>query len=455
MSTSKRAFVPVLSGLAVGSCCLTLALLSGCGSAVASSAAKAPSASTVAARLAKETAGLKPITGPIDFDAQVRPLLSANCFACHGPDADMRKAGLRLDYAGPAEAKLQDNPGRRAIVPGHPDQSELIRRITSPDPKVRMPHGAAPLKPEQIQLIAQWVKQGAKYEPLWSLIAPTLWPVPSAGPFQARVVNPIDSFVFARLAQKGMSPSPEADRATLINRVSLTLTGLPPTLAQVDAFVHDTSPNAYEKVVDRLLASSAYGERMAGMWMDLSRWADTDGYEDDATDRNLWPWRDWVINSFNQNMSFDKFVTMQVAGDLLPHRTRDDLLATEFLRLGLRASEAGDINEQYRIESVVDDTDTVGQALLGYTVGCARCHDHKFDPISQKDFYSFSGFFNDLDAPGVGGTRGGPTLPWPTAAQQLQLMKAQRKVDDTSDAYHRVLTADTRRAASEVAAWLR
>ncbi|MGH8142917.1 MAG: DUF1549 domain-containing protein, partial [Steroidobacteraceae bacterium] len=267
--------------------------------------------------------------------------------------------------------------------------------------------------------------------------------------------NPIDSFVFARLAQKGMALSPEADRATLINRVSLTLNGLPPTLAQVDAFVHDTSPNAYEKVVDRLLASPAYGERMAGMWMDLSRWADTNGYEDDGTDSNLWPWRDWVINSFNQNMPYDKFVTMQVAGDLMPHRTRDDLVATEFLRLGLRAAEAGDINEQFRIESVVDDTDTVGQALLGYTVGCARCHDHKFDPISQKDFYSFSGFFNSLDAPGNGNTAGGPTLPWPTAAQQLQLTKAQRKVDDTSDAYHRVLTADTRRAASEVAAWLR
>ncbi len=453
--SSSRAFGPVLSGLAVTSCCLTLALLSGCGSAVASSGAKAPSASEVAARLAKETAGLKPVTGPIDFNEQIRPILSSGCFACHGPDANMRKAGLRLDYAAPAEAKLQDNPDAHAIVPGHPEQSELIRRITSTNPKVRMPHGAAPLKPAQIQLIAQWIRQGAPYEPIWSLIAPKAWPVPNAGPFQSRVANPIDSFVFARLAQKGMTPSPEADRATLINRVSLTLTGLPPSLTEVDAFVNDKSPNAYEKLVDRLLASPAYGERMAGMWMDLSRWADTDGYENDGTDPNLWPWRDWVINSFNQNMPYDQFVSMQVAGDLMPHRTRDDLLATEFLRLGLRASEAGDLNEQYRIETVVDDTDTVGTALLGYTVGCARCHDHKFDPISQKDFYSLSGFFNSLDAPGTGITQGGPTLPWPTAAQQLQLMKAQQKVDQTTDAYQRILSADTLRAASEVAAWLR
>ena len=453
--SSNRAVAPVLSGLAVASCCLSLALLSGCGNAAASSSSKAPSASEVAARLAKETAGLKPISGPIDFNEQIRPILSSGCFACHGPDANMRKADLRLDYPAPAYAKLPDNSKAHAIVPGHPGESEMIRRITSTDPKVRMPHNAPALKPAQIQLIAQWIKRGAKYEPIWSLIPPTRWPVPSAGAFQSRVVNPIDSFVFAGLAKRGMTPSPEADRATLINRVSLTLTGLPPTLAQVDAFVNDKSPNAYEKVVDRLLASPAYGEQMAGMWMDLSRYADSDGYENDGVDSYLWPWRDWVIKSFNQNMSFDKFATMQVAGDLLPHRTRDDLVATEFLRLGMRASEAGDLNEQFRIESVVDDTDTVGQAFLGYTVGCARCHDHKFDPISQKDFYSFSGFFNSLDAPGTGSTQGGPTLPWPTATQQLQLIRAQRKLDDTSDAYQRILTADIRRDESEVAAWLR
>ncbi len=451
----NRPLIRVLTGLGVASCCLTLALLSGCGSAVASSSSKMPSAAEVAARLAKETAGLKPISGPIDFNEQIRPILSSGCFACHGPDANMRKADLRLDYPDPAEAKLEDKPDLHAIVPGHPEQSEVIRRITSTDPKVRMPHDAPALKPEQIQMIAQWIKQGAKYEPIWSLIPPTLSPVPSAGAFQSRVVNPIDNFVFAGLAKRGMSPSQEADRATLINRVSLTLTGLPPTLAQVDAFVQDKSPNAYEQLVDGLLASPAYGEHMAGMWMDLSRWADTDGYENDGTDSNLWPWRDWVIASFNQNLPYNQFVTMQVAGDIMPHRTRDDLLATEFLRLGLRASEAGDLNEQYRIETVVDDTDTVGQALLGYTVGCARCHDHKFDPISQKDFYSLSGFFNSLDAPGTGITRGGPTLPWPTAAQQLQITQAQLKLRNATDAYQSILTADSRRDESEVAAWLR
>jgi len=452
---SNRGLRRVLMGLAVAPCCVALAGLSGCGSAVASSGSKAPSAGAVAARLAKETAGLKPITGPIDFNQQIRPILSSSCFACHGPDANMRKADLRLDYPAPAYAKLPANPSGHAIVPGQPAESDVIRRITSSNPKVRMPHNARALKPAQVQLIAQWIKQGAKYEPIWSLIPPKMTPVPSAGQFQSRVVNPIDSFVFAGLAKRGMAPSPQADRTTLINRVSLTLTGLPPTLAQTDAFVNDKSPNAYEKVVDRLLASSAYGERMAAMWMDLSRWADTNGGEGDGTDPNLWPWRDWVIKSFNQNMPYDKFVTMQVAGDLMPHRTRDDLVATEFLRLGVRFSEAGAINEQYRIESVVDDTDTVGQALLGYTIGCARCHDHKFDPISQKDFYSLSGFFNSLDAPGTGGTQGGPTLPWPTATQQLQLTRAQQKLHEASDAYQRVLTADTRRDESEVAAWLR
>ncbi|HEX4049891.1 MAG TPA: DUF1549 domain-containing protein [Steroidobacteraceae bacterium] len=453
---SNRAFRPVLAGLAVASCCLSFALLSGCNSAVASSDSKAapPSPSEVAARLAKLTAGLKPITGTIDFNEQIRPIMSEGCFACHGPDANMRKAGLRLDYADPAEAPLPDNPSGHAVVPGHPEQSEIIARITSSDPKERMPHGAPALKPQQIQMIAEWIKQGAPYEPIWSLIAPKATPVPNVGALQSRVVNPIDNYVFAKLAEKGMSPSPEADRATLINRVSLTLTGLPPTLAETDAFVNDKSPNAYEKVVDRLLASPAYGENLAGLWMDVSRWADSDGYENDGIDFNLYPWRDWVINSFNQNMPYDKFVTMQVAGDTMPNPTRDDLVATEWLRLGMRASEAGDLNEQYRIETVVDDTQTVGTALLGYTVGCARCHDHKFDPISQKDFYELSGFFNSLNAPGTGITQGGPTLDWPTAAQEEQLIKATRALDAATDSYQRVMAADIRKDQTEVAAWL-
>ena len=452
----NRSFGPVLTGLAVASCFLSFALLSGCNRAAASSDAKAaaPNPSEVAARLAKLTAGLKPISGTIDFNQQIRPIMSEGCFACHGPDANMRKAGLRLDYAAPAEAALPDNPNGHAVVPGHPEQSEIIARITSPDPKERMPHGAPALKPQQIQMIAEWIKQGAPYEPIWSLIAPKATPVPNVGALQSRVVNPIDNYVFAKLAEKGMKPSPEADRATLINRVSLTLTGLPPTLAEVDAFVNDKSPNAYEKVVDRLLASPAYGENLAGLWMDVSRWADSDGYENDGVDFNLYPWRDWVIKSFNENMPYDKFVTMQVAGDTMPNPTRDDLVATAWLRLGLRASEAGDLNEQYRIETVVDDTQTVGTALLGYTVGCARCHDHKFDPISQKEFYELSGFFNSLDAPGTGITRGGPTLPWPTAQQQAQLMKAERALDAATDSYQHVMASDIRKDQTEVAAWL-
>lgn len=445
--------------------CGPIFLLSGCGASSLASRGSSGNSSTeptnseVAARLARETAGLKPITGPIDFNAQIRPILSPSCFACHGPDADMRKAGLRLDYAQPALTALADKPDRHAIVPGHPEQSEVVRRITSDNPQNWMPHGMPRLDPKQIQLVAEWIKQGAKYEPIWSLIPPKEWPVPQTAQFEGRVVNPIDSFIFAGLAKKGLAPSPEADRATLINRVSLTLTGLPPTLDEVDTFVHDKSPNAYEKVVDRLLGSPAYGENIAGMWMDLSRWADTDGSLDDAGDRYLWPWRDWVIESFNENMPYDKFVTMQLAGDLMPHRTRNDLLATAFLRLGERATENGDIDEQFRVEAVVDDTDTVGQALMGYTVGCAACHDHKYDPVSQKDFYSLSGFFNSLDSsgvivPGYSGLQDGPTLPWPTATQQLQLTRAQLSASDSTDAYGTALDKAMQQAQREVAAWI-
>lgn len=396
--------------------------------------------------------------GHIDFNDDIRPVLSENCFKCHGPDTATRKAGLRLDLPGPAYGEIPEDKGKRAVVPGEPEQSELIRRITANNPDDRMPKGKPPLKPEQITLLTEWIKQGAPYKPLWSLIVPTRPDIPKSR-FDAQAVNDVDRLVFAKLEKEAMRPSKEADRATLINRVSLTLTGLPPTLEEVDAFVADKSPNAYEKVVDRLLASPAYGERMASMWMDLARWADTDGSLDDEHDRYLWPWRDWVIQSFQQDLPFDKFITWQVSGDLLPNPTREQILATAFLRLGERVTENGALNEQFRVESVVDKTNTVGTAFLGVTVGCARCHDHKFDVISQKDYYSMSGFFNSLDEPGVyppgyTGLQAGPTLQWPTPEQQAQLTQTEIKLTQALQNYQRALDAATHAVAPRVTAML-
>ena len=246
--------------------------------------------------------------------------------------------------------------------------------------------------------------------------------------------------MLARLEREGLGLSPEADKETLINRVSLTLTGLPPTLAQVDAFVADRRPDAYERLVDRLLASQAYAEHMAAYWMNLARWAESDGFLDDHHDRMLWPWRDWVIGAFNRNMRFDEFATWQLAGDLLPNATREQKLATAFLRVGPRTTENGAIDEEYRIEYVVDRTNTIGTAFLGLTVGCARCHDHKYDVISHKDFYSLSGFFNNVDEPGFyppghSAIQAGPTLPWPNDEEQKAADAAEAKVRQRETAY--------------------
>ena len=396
----------------------------------------------------------------IDFNWDVRPILSDNCFRCHGPDVKGRKAGLRLDLPETAYGELPESPGKHAIVPGSPDQSELVRRITSSDPDVRMPPAAShkSLAPQQVALLKAWIEDGAKYKPHWAFIAPQKARVPQSR-FEKQAINDVDRFVLARLEHDGLVPSTEADRDALINRVSLTLTGLPPTLEEVEAFVRDTGPNAYEKVVDRLLASPAYAERMASVWMNLARWAETDGYLDDHHTRFLWPWRDWVIDAFQKNMPYDQFATTQIAGDLLPHRTREQLLATAFLRLGKRSAENGSIDEEFRIEYVVDRTDAMGTAFLGLTVGCARCHDHKYDPISQKDYYSLSGFFNSADEPGVyapghSGIQGGPTLPWLSKEKQLLITQAEQTLRERSGAYDSALASATREASSKVAALL-
>jgi hypothetical protein len=380
----------------------------------------------------------------IDFNWHVRPILSDNCFRCHGPDAKSRKVSLRLDLPETAYGELPENKGKYAIVPGKPSSSELIRRIASRDPKVRMPPAEThkTLTDTQIALLTAWIERGAQYKPHWAFIAPTKSKMPAA-PAGTRVVNEIDNFVLARQRAEGLTSSPEADRETLINRVSLTLTGLPPTLQQIDDFIADTSPNAYEKVVDRLLASPAYGENMAVGWMNVARWAESDGFLDDHHDRTLWPWRDWVIKAFNDNMPYDKFGTEQLAGDLLPSRTRDQILATAFLRVGNRTTENGAIDEEYKIEYAIDRANTVGLAFMGLTVGCARCHDHKYDPIKQKDYYSLTGFFNSTDEPGFyppghSGIQAGPTLPLPDAEMQERIAAAENALRTQEAAYHSI-----------------
>jgi uncharacterized protein DUF1553/uncharacterized protein DUF1549/concanavalin A-like lectin/glucanase superfamily protein len=300
---------------------------------------------------------------------------------------------------------------------------------------VRMPPGSThkTLSSQQVAILRAWIENGAGYRPHWAFIAPERAVVPKT-PFDSRAANDIDRFIYERLERERLAPAQEADKETLINRVSLTLTGLPPTPEQVDAFVADAAPDAYEQLVDRLLASPAYAEHMAGYWLDLARWSDTDGFLDDHHDRFLWPWRDWVIEAFAKNMPYDRFGMEQLAGDLLPDATRDQILATAFLRVGKRTTENGAIDAEYKAEYMVERTDNaLGVAFLGLTVGCARCHDHKYDPIKQRDYYALGAFFNSNDepgayAPGFSGIQGGPTLPWPGADAQQELEAAQRDV---------------------------
>lgn len=387
-----------------------------------------------------------------DFNVDVRPILSDNCFRCHGPDAGSRKAKLRLDLAESAYAELPESKGKHAIVPGHPDRSELIRRITSSDPDVRMPPPAThkTLSPAQAAVLHNWIDQGAKYKAHWAYIPPVK-PAPPKTRFDARARNPLDHFILARVEEAGLEPAPEADRETLINRVTLDLTGLPPTLAEVDRFLADKSDNAYEKVVDGLLASPRFGERMASQWMDVARYADTDGYLDDLNGRLLWPWRDWVISAFNRNMPYDQFVTWQLAGDLLPNPTSEQVLATAFGRLGKRSTENGIIDEEYRVEYVNERAELVGKAFLGLTVGCAKCHDHKYDTISQEDYYSLGAFFNNIDergfyAAGYLQRTVGPTMQWLGANEKTQLDDARQALERAQTAYDQVTERASQKA---------
>ena len=328
--------------------------------------------------------------GRVDFNREIRPILSDGCFTCHGPDEKTRKARLRLDTKEGAFAK----PG--VIVPGEAAKSRLIDRVTSKDPAVVMPPPSAAhkLTERQIELLRQWINEGAQWNEHWAFLPPARPEAPKVGN-AAWVRNPIDAFVLARLEKEGLKPAPEADRATLLRRLSFDLTGLPPTTAELDAFLADKSPDAWEKQVDRLLASPRYGERMAMQWLDFARYADTHGYHIDSH-RDMWPWRDWVIRAFNANKPFDQFTVEQLAGDLLPDATPDQKIATGFNRNHMINFEGGAIPEEYLNEYLVDRVETTASTWLAMTMGCARCHSHKYDPISQKEFYQFYAFFNNV-----------------------------------------------------------
>jgi mono/diheme cytochrome c family protein len=334
-----------------------------------------------------------PAKGALDFGRDIRPILSDKCFACHGPDAGQRKAGLRLDNA--EGAAKGGESGARTIVPGKPGESELVARITSSDADEVMPpkKHRKPLTPAEVAKLTQWVAEGGSYRQHWAFIAPVRPGLPKVGrPEWVR--NPIDAFILARLEKDRLKPSPEADRSTLLRRLSLDLIGLPPTPAELDAFLADNSPDAYEKQVDRLLKSPHYGERWGRVWLDAARYADSDGYEKDKP-RFVWAYRDWVINALNRDLPYDQFIIDQVAGDLVPGATQDQKVATGFLRNSMINEEGGVDPEQFRMEAMFDRMDAIGKGVLGLTIQCAQCHSHKYDPITQDDYYRMFAFLNN------------------------------------------------------------
>ncbi len=335
----------------------------------------------------------------VDYNFDVKPILSDRCYACHGPDASNREADLRLDTRKGAFAALSDDV--HIISPGRPDRSELYLRISEEDEDLRMPpvDSKLSLSAEEIETLRLWIEQGAEWKQHWSYLPIRSPAIPDVQD-DAWPDGPIDYFVLARLEEQGLRPSKQADKTRLIRRLSFDLTGLPPTLEEVEAFLADSSEGAYETQVDRLLNSPRFGERMAVDWLDVARYADTYGYQSDVF-RAMWPWRDWVIRALNDNMPFDQFVTWQLAGDLLPDSTQDQMLATAFNRHHRQTNEGGSIEEEYRVEYVSDRTDTLGAALLGITLGCARCHDHKYDPFTQKEYYQLFAFFNSIDESGL------------------------------------------------------
>lgn len=366
----------------------------------------------------------------VDFNFHIKPILSDRCFACHGPDDNARKADLRLDTPEGAFAALAES-GNRAIVPGKLRRSEAYHRLVSEDPEEQMPPPESNLSvtPREIALISRWIEQGAEYTRHWAFLTPAKPSIPNVQN-TAWVSNDIDPFILARLETEGLAPQEAAAKETLLRRVTFDLTGLPPTLDEIDTFLADNSPDAYEKVVDRLLASGHYGERMAIEWLDVARYADSHGYQDDGL-RTMWPWRDWVIKAFNENLPYDDFLTWQLAGDLLPNPTRDQMIATGFNRNHMQSQEGGIVEEEYRVEYVADRTHTVGKAFMGLTMECARCHDHKYDPITQKEYYGLFAFFNNNIESGVVPYVGeaSPTIPLLTPEAETELQDIEAQID--------------------------
>ena len=384
-----------------------------------------------------------------DFNRDVRPILANHCWNCHGPDEHAREAGLRLDDR---ESAVAARPGGRpAIVPGDVGKSEMLARIHAVD-EARMPPEAfeKPLSAPQIDILARWIAAGAPYAGHWAFQAPQ-HPTPPPVRREGWPRSDLDRFVLARMEAEGLEPSPEADRATWLRRVSLDLTGLPPTPDEVAAFLADDNPTAHETVVDRLLASPRHAERMAMQWLDVARYADTNGYNNDEV-RTLWPWRDWVIRAFAENIPFDRFVTEQIAGDLLPGATVQQRVATGFSRNHVLTTEGGIIEEEYRVEYVADRVHTTATAFLGLSFQCARCHDHKYDPLTQRDYYRFAAYFDNVPDRVVGYSQGKmaePLLEVPSPAQVAERQRLESRRDQLA-----ALLADRAgKVDAEQAAW--
>ena len=398
-----------------------------------------PASAFVASAMASLALTAAAAEGRLDFNRDVRPILSDRCFACHGPDGEDRQAGLRLDLRDAAIAALDS--GGTAIVPGDPAKSEILARITSNDPDVVMPPPRVnkPITPAEAKILERWIAEGAEYRGHWAFERVERPDVPDAKDASwAR--TPIDRFILARLEQEGLAPNPEADRVTLARRLALDLTGLPPVPAEVDAFVADTAPDAFERYVDTLLASPHYGERMAIEWLDAARYADSHGYQTDSS-RSNWPWRDWVIEAYNANLPFDRFTIHQLAGDMLETPTREQIVATGFNRNHRINGEGGIIAEEWRVETVIDRVETTSQTWMALSAGCARCHDHKYDPLSQREFYALFSLFNNVPESGTimgsqnrSGGNSDPLQLIPSPEQERELARLEQFVADAEAA---------------------
>ena len=422
--------------------------------AAATAAVPTPAAEPVPAAPVAAAPAVARTTDKINFAKEIRPILSNYCFACHGPDDQTRKADLRLDDEASAMAALKS--GAHAVVPGDRNSSELYKRITTADADDVMPPAdfGKKLNAAQIELLGRWIDAGGKHEAHWAFVAPKEQVVPAVSrPDWGK--NPIDAFILARLEQEGLQPSAEADRRTQIRRLSYDLTGLPPTLEDVNRFVNDTSPDAYEKLVEQYFASPHYGEHMARYWLDLARYADTNGYHID-NERYMWRWRDWLIDAYNRNLPFDQFTIDQLAGDLLPSPKQDQIIATGFNRNHMITFEGGVIPEEYRVQYVNDRLTTTSTVWMALTMNCAQCHDHKFDPITMKDFYQFSAFFASIPEQGIDGQKGNsvPVIQAPLPDQEHQLAQFASKIDALVGEMNQPLPEVDAKQAEWEATWL-